>query len=545
MSVRVLLCAATIILLTSCVPTGGNVSGFFRSGCTDNNDCPTNLECLESLCTDDDHPTWPLLLRFRPPVNAAAGDGEVSNVVFGESPILNIPDVKLPVPVEIIGSARLPSGTNLPVKVTARAQSNTYPQLTYVGETTDDVNGPRFALRLPAVWPGEDSSLVAVIYRLTVVPKEADRYPPWTVNPFQIPAEGGRVNLDLPNPETQISYSAKVLQSNTNLAPVPQLRVYAVDNDGRTISTDVRTDQLGQFTIHFWATSAGMTGTLRIRPTPESGPYPSLDRPVTVPDSTAMPSDEESVTMTVGNTGTVEWFSGIVRGSDFITGARLHFRGEIGNGVYRYDVVQTNDLGHFRALLYPGSYTVDIVPPINSRYRITRVTEPVESGQEIEFRPQKRANVSGRILAPDGEPIANATVEATLQKASFADPRLSRENEVSPSRRQRIQTNNSGGYVLQLDPGSHDLRIVPPTVSGLPDFRQRLEITALDTILTDVDIQIPPASGLQVRVLDRHDQAVPGTVVEVWRTDKSPPELTARGRTGSAGQVLLRLPNTH
>jgi len=543
---RLFLHVTTLAVLASCVPTNDVMNTLSKAGCRDENDCPKNLTCNAPLCTDDAQPEWPLLLRFLPPVNSAAGEGEMDNVVFGEKAILDMPDVRLPVPVEVIGSARLPNGTSLPVSVTARAESATYPRLSYVGETTDDVNGPRFALRLPAVWPSEGASLLAVIYRLNVVPKETDRYPPWTITPFQVPTEGGRINLDLPDPDTMVSYSATIVQNEVTPVPIAGLRAYAVDGDGRTISTDVRTDQLGQFTIRFWAVSAGLTGTLRIRPTVESGPYPALDLPLTVPEAAAPMAtvDEMTNNIAFGDTGDIGWVSGTVHGNEFIAGARLHFRSEIGNGIYRYDVLQTNDEGQFQALLYPGAYTVDIIPPLDSRYRITRITETIEGGSTLNFRPQTRANVSGRILNAEGTPIPNAIIEATLVKASFADPRLSRANDVSPTRRQRVQTDSSGGYVLELDPGSHTLSIRPPLSSGLAVLTQRLDITALDTTVNDVDIQIPSASGLRLRLIAANNEGISGAVVEAWRMDKSPPELAARARTSDNGQVLLRLSTT-
>jgi len=185
---------------------------------------------------------------------------------------------------------------------------------------------------------------------------------------------------------------------------------------------------------------------------------------------------------------------------------------------------------------------VDIIPPLDSEYRITRVSGAIDLDDDLEFRPQPRATITGNVLSPDGEAISNATIEAILVKAAFADPRLARINDIAPPRTQRVQTSSSGAYVLQLDPGSHKIRVTPPAKSGLPNAELQLEITALDTTVPDVDILLSPAAGLKIGVVDSRDIPIRGTVVEAWRTDEMPPRHMGRGRTGPDGTVTLRLP---
>ena len=60
---------------------------------------------------------------------------------------------------------------------------------------------------------------------------------------------------------------------------------------------------------------------------------------------------------------------GSVLGNRPLAGTELRFRGEIADGIYRYDVAHADVEGRFSAYLYPGRYTVDIIPPIGSRYR--------------------------------------------------------------------------------------------------------------------------------------------------------------------------------
>ena len=51
--------------------------------------------------------------------------------------------------------------------------------------------------------------------------------------------------------------------------------------------------------------------------------------------------------------------------------------------------------------MYPGEYEVDIIPPIESRYRLSRLTATVDGINALEFRPQPRTTVTGRVQTAD------------------------------------------------------------------------------------------------------------------------------------------------
>ena len=299
--------------------------------------------------------------------------------------------------------------------------------------------------------------------------------------------------------------SRPVLQSENDLIPVAGLTVLAKDSEGRTISSIGKTDSTGRFQLFFWPNSAGQVSDLKIVPSSVSGAYPGLDRSFRVPDpDPEVPAIASSQTYYMGSLPPIRWMQGSVLGNRPLAGTELRFRGEIADGIYRYDVAHADVEGRFSAYLYPGRYTVDIIPPIGSRYRYSRVSGDILSVEELAFRPSSQATVTGRIIAPGGVPIAGATVESTLVKAAFSDPRLARPDDAPPTRTQRVQTDLDGNYLLDLDPGTHDLRVIAPTEYGLPPLTRTLDITPIDQNVSGIDIQMAPSEPDRRSTTDSH-----------------------------------------
>ena len=261
------------------------------------------------------------------------------------------------------------------------------------------------------------------MYRLKAIPKDLGRYPPWRVDPLQIPVEGGALRVDLPNAEDMPVFRGLVLQSENDPIPVAGLTVLAKDSEGRTISSIGKTDSTGRFQLFFWPNSAGQVSDLKIVPSSVSGAYPGLDRSFRVPDpDPEVPAIASSQTYYMGSLPPIRWMQGSVLGNRPLAGTELRFRGEIADGIYRYDVAHADVEGRFSAYLYPGRYTVDIIPPIGSRYRYSRVSGDILSVEELAFRPSSQATVTGRIIAPGGVPIAGATVDLRWSRRLSVTP---------------------------------------------------------------------------------------------------------------------------
>ncbi len=528
--------------LMGCHVSGTETESVALDGCRSSADCPKDLTCVARTCTADTAPIWPIRLELIPKRSSPSARAEIRDVRFESSPLLKLRDISLPGYSEFSGIAQLGNGQNLAVDATARAQSSSERPATYRSESIEDVTGARFIMSLPVTTPTITGSLQAVVYQLTVQPKERDRFPPWRVDPFQPPDEGGRVFFELPSPEAMISLSGQVLFSDQSPTPVPGLTVFATDEAGQTVSSTNRTDANGRFTIFFWPESEGQVVTVKVRRTTESGPLPDLRKNLML---APLGEPNEDISLTIGAVPPIERFSGAVLGTEPIGGATLKFLSKVGDGLYRVDVIATDPDGQFEVALYPGSsYEVDVIPPLSSRYRVSRVPLEVVSGQAIELRPQRRVLVTGSIVDIDGEGINGARIYAELKTPFFADPNLNRPNEAVVPRGQYVQTGQNGAFVLQLDPGQHELTVTPPLSSGLAANVTQLNVPALDTTITGLEIELPPAAALKFRIIDATDSNIEGVRVRAFRTDTTPARWLGQAWSNGLGEVLLRVPMT-
>jgi len=337
------------------------------------------------------------------------------------------------------------------------------------------------------------------------------------------------------------SVSGVVLLNDEYPVPVSGLTVFALDEQGQTISSTTQTDASGQFTLYFWPESAGSAITVRVRRTAISGPYPDLRLSYTL----AQPGDiNPGIALTMGTLGTLERHTGRVLGTEPIAGATLRFLALIGNGRYRVDVRTTNLDGEFDVSLYPGEYEVDVIPPMDSRYRISRVRLEVGPGQALELRPQRRILVSGTVVDTAGTGVDGARIYAELKTPFFAGPDLNRPNEIVVARGQHVQTGGGGNFVLQLDPGEHRLRVNPPRQSGLAPLTLPLNVPALDTTIIGLQVNLPAAAALQLKVINADSADIARVRVEAYRTDTSPPAWLGQAWSDEGGEVLLRIPNS-
>ena len=110
-------------------------------------------------------------------------------------------------------------------------------------------------------------------------------------------------------------------------------------------------------------------------------------------------------------------------------------------------------------------------------------------------------------------------VKVSLIRPLFADPSLVRDDEFAATRAVFAQTDDNGGFVLQLDPGEHEVSIDPTPGSGLVNFTSDLTIPALESDISGVVFTAPTAAVIKFDVNDQADQPVEGALVEAWRTD--------------------------
>jgi hypothetical protein len=159
--------------------------------------------------------------------------------------------------------------------------------------------------------------------------------------------------------------------------------------------------------------------------------------------------------------------------------AQVVFEGEIEGGRFRSQVVFTDSVGRFGLDFVPtppgvANFAVTIVPPPESGVGIwrgpVRVLQGLNANEPGELKPStltcpKRIEVRGTLLTPDRQPASRVAVRATSLEADNA--------RSLPVDDVEALTDESGAFVLALDPGAWRLDFIPP-VGGSNKFSQRM-----------------------------------------------------------------------
>ncbi len=512
-----------------------------QMGCRDDDECPTALRCRFGACVGEVWPDWPISLRMLPRPGDDIPSVELRSIQFSENAVLDMGTIRLPKASRLTGRVKLPSGDGLEVRASARATTGILElALNYQGESFRDLDGPGFSISLPQTWPTDTGSLRSVLYELTLFPDDAARHPPWRITDFRIPDGDPTVVMVLPEPSQMARLDGEVRVSESNPTPISGMRVYATDGGGRRISSEMVTDDAGQFALYFWPAPQARNVTVRLRRTGESGPVPDLERVVRVPG--VLGEDVPFESFVLGNIGDAFSVSGRVGDAEPIPGASLRFRGQVGNGIFGIDVPTTDEDGRFKATLYEGLYAIDVVSPPQSRYRIARFQLPVADGDALTLAPEPRASMTGLVVDPSASPVQQARIRAELMTPNYADLDLNRAEQSAPSRTRQVETDAEGRFALLLDPGDHRLHVEIAPRRGLPAVQMPITIPPLDTFIPGVRVAIPPAAALVADIIASDGTPALGVAVEAWRTDTSPPRRVAAAVTDQQGSLTLAIP---
>ncbi|MEE2786111.1 MAG: hypothetical protein VX589_02160 [Myxococcota bacterium] len=526
--------------LTACAPTQDSSLVEQPGGCLNAESCPAESTCSEGLCIAKNAPDWPIVLRIIPTTDQPFATTDLEPVQFDDGSQLNLGRIALTRRVRFFGSARLLDGPNVPVRVALRTRTDKMPPTVYWGETISDAGGARFSLSIPDFWPGSEGGLRSVLYSLVAYPIDKTRMPPWRIDSFQPPNPGGRIDLEMSAEESLLTVSGQARMRESLPLPVVGARVYMVDDNGRQVSSESRTSETGSFSLRLWPTSAGQSYVLRLMGTAESGALPDIAQPVTIPES----GEAETVVVDLDMTTQLVTVTGQVLGVTPLVGTALRFAAPIGRGTFRVDVPSTDDDGRFRVSLYPGEYEVDIIPPVQSRYRLSRLTATIDGQEPLEFRPQPRAIINGRMTGKTDVPLRSARVKVTLTRPLFRDPSLVRDAEFAATRASFAQTDDNGGVVFQVDPGEHLVEVHPARETGIVPFQSVLTIPALENAVTEFELTAPAAGLIRLQLTDDASSAIGGALVEAWRVDGAIAERIATTRSGADGLVRLAVPLT-
>lgn len=198
-------------------------------------------------------------------------------------------------------------------------------------------------------------------------------------------------------------------------------------------------------------------------------------------------------------------------------------------------------------------YVVTITPDATQPFatKTTTIAVGAAGGYGPDIVLSLRAQLSGRVLDPDGNPLHSLmVVPAAATLAATMDP-LSFTASATP---QQANAGSDGRFSLRVDQGVWDVALLPPADAMLP----RLWLTRLD-LNQDVDvgtIKLPRGAKVRGVVHDPSGAPLAHGTVRIYTVASgnagcapsdpaclAPPRLRAEGSSGTDGTVTLILPS--
>ena len=529
-------------------PSPGPPSPQARDGCATDSACPDDLVCTLGACTRMSAPPGVFSLRVVPPQDLKSVTVEVPNLRFEDGPLI-APDRPLLVPDRVTLVGRALTADAPPIEVAVKALATLHGSVSPEGQTipgraVTTPRGPRFTFTLAPCWPDFSGTCKDTVFEIRLSP-ESTLLPPAKFGDFVLrdnrPEEERPFTLPGPLAAPTLTGDVRLLDDT----PLHDLNVYGVDEDGQRITTESVTDLEGAFQVRYWGYQAGHTVHLLANSKDALRPLPQLGLAVRLPPGDQQAEPAHIVVPEIGATFTA---SGRLVDGDgaAVGGAHLRFRTQSAAGPFTAHGLAAAD-GTFSATLYPGAYVVDVEPLIGSGLRLQRTRiEADGQGEGWEIRLKPLIPVSGRVVWPDGTPLANTRVVARLLSVGAGRPELDTlADEAPPTRIVEGESDTRGVFTLLLDPGEHDLTVTPIAGLGLPTTHHAFRVPVESGLSVDVgDMTVLPAGVVAVTIQDIREVPMAGAAVQLWRTDRATgPEKVAEGSTDLVGHVVLRVPD--
>lgn len=531
--------AATLLLLATvgwggpgCMqeyPVESGAGAQSVSNCLEPEDCPTGQMCEFGLCTVADAPAELVSLRITPPEGSGVLPQQRLDIPVGLD--RRLPDVVLANTVTLSGTVRMEAevdGPSIAARISATARG-TLPGITLRRQTAA-AHGSGFSLTLVA----------GSVYDLTVDP-EGEALPVLREAGLGVDADG-EWHVRLPRADTYRRLRGRVVApSEEDDAPagkggtpgplgVAGIQARAVGVEHGLLSTTSVTDSDGAFEV-LLPPDGDESYRLHLTPTEESPHYPRVT--VEDIDPGAAPDLGD---ITVGGGGAAVTVAGALVNDDGVAagpGATIEFRAPVGAGIYE-TTARADPEGRFKVDLLTGDYDVRIVPAMDGPDAVTRWSCSVrpESPSFGPFVVQSKTELAGRILDPSGEaPVAGVVVEALLVGNGDVEGLYRAIGTLSEP---------DGSFRLALDPGSHDLTLIPPPHLGMP---RRLEHSLSLHGATQQEFQLRDPSVIHGTLLLPGGAPLAGIKVSVYTVDEGRADLIGEGETAEDGSYRIVLPS--
>ncbi len=566
-----------------------------REPCNETAYCPYDTRCVYNVCAGELYPLDEFSLRFIPPTGSSQTASDLQGTFMLDDSVsnLNYP-YRLANQVNRTGMIKTKDGHPVTGRVIATpVKGITSKPLTYTSEllTKPPVNDsnasnsqnkadtpaqekdmPMIAISLPTRWTTSDGGTMIPTYKLHVVPTDPPLPPydfeSWRPNdyadPFEIilPAIG-----DSPKYPLLLAYFGRVYQDVQTKEPIAGLKVMAIDDNGLQVSTLTTTDENGHFMIRFWLDHIRpwiddpdrKPLRIKISGQKEEGiPLPTITRPI---DMKQIGSIDDQGNESKLQTFYLSSFDSPIQVQGFVQDTNHIYLANTDLVFFRnmesafHEVKTTTDAnGYFSVQLYPGEYSVQIIPPItpNLNASINRQRFTVTPNMRmLTFTANLLKNTYGIVADQNGDPISNVRVVSELKTPYYVLTSGAIEGETTPSRIVETFSDETGGFWLDLDQGVHMLSFYPVTSQGLPSAQQEIQIMPDGFFNSIVKYYLPSAAVLHFNLQDFSDTPLNQVTVEIWSRVNSydfqpvTPEWhkVTSGISNAQGEVSLALPS--
>ena len=563
MKARLIAVLSLSLLASGCTddPTIVASPGGPQTGCTTTRQCPDELACIEGACLGEAAPTARVHLRIHPDPAGRSAAVELRDLEFTTGPILEAPlPVTLPDRLDLVGRAVT---TDTPPRVVA-VLAVARPAGSSIGEAgrllagaIDTPNGPRFTLPLAACFPDLNGTCKTTKYGLRLIPAPG-LLPPADFDDVEFSGSGD-IERSFALPGASVPSSLHGVVTYDGRGVLAGFVVGGFDDTDRRVTTEAETDFEGRFELRFWPQWAGQAVTLRVRSAHAERPFPTVKQSLRLPlppsgdERPLGTSRERPLVMDVPAIEASVVFNGRVT-DERVGVAGVHVRVANETPIGRHVSETRSGLdGVFQLTTFPGSLTIDVVPPLGTPYRVSRIkldggSQPLAAAHAdptvILLEP--RLPVSGRVVDAAGRGVFDARVVAQLRRRRFPVPSLEPKDDLPPTRVLETQTSPDGDFTLLLDPGDHELRVSPPVGSGAPEVIVLVPVPALDDVAIHMGtVTLPPAALILFELRDAAGLPVVGARVSAYfgATDEVPnPPVIAESLSDTSGRVRVRIP---
>jgi hypothetical protein len=268
---------------------------------------------------------------------------------------------------------------------------------------------------------------------------------------------------------TGCTFEAKVLSRDGEVElPEAGLQVRAIDaKNGHVVSSIAETDETGHFAIRI--SSAASDYLIRVTSSVGGEAFPSVS---VDPDVVFAGNPVEKLILIprfapIQSTGQVRDTLGRA-----VPGATVRFLSisifvgiELGLAGSFSASATTNEDGSFGVELLPGTYSISVTPPEDSKNSWGVLSDDAEVGEGVTaigtlvVPPQ--LNLAGAVTIFDGEPGAGVTILARARQG--ADPS-------ALHRSQETVSDDLGDFAMSVDVGLYDMHVKVPAESGFAWF---------------------------------------------------------------------------